>query len=338
MMGSEYEARPEEADRIEQLLRRAPARERPSAVDEQAIREALRAEWLAEMRRRRWRRAGWGGAGIAAVLALAVIAVPRPPPAPDAAAVGARLARIEAFSGRIRIRHDGPDGAVTAEPGTALRAGQEVVTADDGGLALLWRDGSSVRIDQRTKLRLTPAGAVDLVGGRVYVDAGTAAADAEAPVVLTPAGPVRHVGTQYMAAVAAGATRISVRAGVVALTADGVQHTASGGQQLSVSPGGQSDLGPIPVYGADWLWAEALAAPFAADGRSVAEFLDWVGRETGHRVEFDSAAAEERARTSQLHGAIALEPLRALEPVLQTANLVASVHNGIIRVRLRTDD
>jgi ferric-dicitrate binding protein FerR (iron transport regulator) len=343
MNSSEYDPRPEGPDRIEQLLRNAAARERPSAADEQAIREALRAEWLAATRRSRWRRAGWVAAGAAALLVLAVVTVERPSSTPETTGAGERLAQVEAATGRVRVGPGGDAGPTVAQAGTALHAGQEIATAEATRLALRWRDGSSVRIDERTTLRLTAAGEAELIRGRMYVDAGASAAAADAPVILTPAGPIRHLGTQYMVSVDwagmdAESTRISVREGRVALTGDGAPRTASSGQELSVDRDGQHSLRPIPAWGEDWRWAESLAAPFAAEGQSMADFLAWVGRETGRRVEFTTAAAEERARTTELHGAIELEPLRALQLVLQTSDLAASVDNGIIRVRLSSGE
>jgi ferric-dicitrate binding protein FerR (iron transport regulator) len=280
---------------------------------------------------------GWAAAAVAALLALAVLTVQGPPPVAETKVAGERLARVETAAGRVRVVPGDGAGPAVAQAGAALHVGQEIATAAAARLALRWRDGSSVRIDERTTVRLTAEGEAELVRGRVYVDAGASTAAADALVILTPAGPVRHLGTQYMAGVSAGATRISVREGLVALTGGGAQRTAGGGQELSVGPGGQGSLRAIPAWGEEWLWAESLAAPFAADGQSMADFLAWVGRETGRRVEFASAAAEERARETELRGAIELEPMRALEPVLQTSDLVASIDNGIIKVRLRTE-
>ena len=337
MNGSEHGPRPDGPDRIEQLLRSAVARERPSAADEQAIREALRTEWLAATRRGRWRRASWVTAGAAALLVLAVATVQRPQSVAETTLASERLARVEIAAGRVQVATGGAGPAV-AQVGAMLHAGEEIATANAARLALRWRDGSSVRIDERTTVRLTAEGEAELVRGRVYVDAGASTAAAAAPVILTPAGPDRHLGTQYMASVDAGATRISVREGLVVLAGGGAPRTAGGGQELSVGADGQGSLRPIPAWGEDWHWAESLAAPFAGDGQSMADFLAWVSSETGRRVEFASAAAEERAHATELRGTIELEPMRALELVLRTGDLAAGVDNGIIRVRFRTEE
>jgi hypothetical protein len=90
------------------------------------------------------------------------------------------------------------------------------------------------------------------------------------------------------------------------------------------------------VHGAAWQWAEALAAPYASDGRSLADFLGWVGRETGHRVEYASTDAAHAAANAELRGKVEMEPMRALQSVVQTSDLLAEVDDGIITVRLRS--
>ena len=70
------------------------------------------------------------------------------------------------------------------------------------------------------------------------------------------------------------------------------------------------------------------------DGRTIAEMLDWAGRETGRRIEYASAEAARAARETELRGSIDLEPMRAIELVLPTGNLRGEVHNGVIGVSL----
>jgi ferric-dicitrate binding protein FerR (iron transport regulator) len=226
----------------------------------------------------------------------------------------------------------------SVQGGAPLHSGQSLVTRSASRVALRWRDGSVLRIDQDTRLHLTTVGEIELESGRIYLDTGEARSSLGAPVVLTPAGPVRHRGTRYMTAVGAGVTRISVRDGTVALARPGGEELASGGQQLVVESTGAASLRAIPVYGAAWQWAEALAAPYASDGRSLADFLAWVGRETGQGVEYASPEAAAVAENSELRGDVAMEPTRALDVVMQASDLVTEVNDGIISVRLRSSD
>ena len=335
MNGDEHKKNGDAGDRVAELLRHAAVRQLPPAAAEQAIRTALQGEWRALIGRRRRRRAVFVVAA-AAVLVLAVGMVLRQTPGPEHTAPTVSVASIERLQGEVSFgRADGGTDAIV-QPGARLQSGQTIVTNTGSRVALLWRDGSALRVDQNTRLRLTAAGEVELQAGRVYVDTAGARPAAGLPVILTPAGSVRHLGTQYMAAVAAGVTLLSVREGVVAVARAVGEERASAGQRLIVEPGGAARLQQIPVHGAAWHWAETLAAPYASDGRSLADFLGWVGRETGRRVEYVSTDAARAAANAELRGKVEMEPMRALQAVVQTSDLLAEVDGGIITVRLRS--
>jgi hypothetical protein len=56
---------------------------------------------------------------------------------------------------------------------------------------------------------------------------------------------------------------------------------------------------------------------------SVFDFLHWVGRETGHAVQFESASAQALARDTQLRGAVNAEPRAELRLRMMTVDLDA---------------
>jgi len=209
-----------------------------------------------------------------------------------------------------------------------------VVTGMSSRLAIRWQDGASARIDENSEIRLTSSGEIELVSGRLYVDTELARKGSGSFVVLTPAGPVRHLGTQYMTDVRAGTTRVSVREGRVAI-GRGENTVAARGEQLMVDGSGNRSLKAIATWGDQWEWTQSLAPAFLSNGHSMADFLGWVGRESGHEVEFASSEAERLARDTRLHGDVDLEPLRALGLMLQTTDLVSAVDEGSIVVALR---
>jgi hypothetical protein len=76
----------------------------------------------------------------------------------------------------------------------------------------------------------------------------------------------------------------------------------------------------VRTYGRLWEWSEALAGHVDMDGASIAEFLDWVARETGYRVRYVDERAREAA-TETLRGAVHADPRTELRLRLATTDL-----------------
>jgi ferric-dicitrate binding protein FerR (iron transport regulator) len=245
-----------------------------------------------------------------------------------------QVATIEKQLGTIRVLPAASGATESNEDSAVLMTGQQLVTGENSGLALRWLNGESIRLAERTKLRLTSAGEINMLVGRIYVD--TDEADSAGSLhISTPAGRVRHIGTRYMTAVSANGTSVSVREGQVLLDKQGVETLANGGDQLKVDALGILVVQAVPTYGALWQWTEELAPIFQSDGRSMADFLDWVAHESGRAVEFASPAAEQLAGETLLRGQVDMEPMHALALILQTSDLTSEVYAGTIVVRLR---
>lgn len=333
---SPAEAREDRAakDVLEELFEHASARKRPPTADEQAIRSALHEEWR-ELAGRRKRRRFVISLAAAASVTLAVLLGSGLLREPELPMPELQLAAVEKVTGNVFV-HPGDGGpAVRPQAARKVLSSQKVVTGRDSRVALRWQDGTSLRIDENSEIRLTAGGEIQLESGRVYIDTKSADNSTSGLVVLTPAGQVRHLGTQYMTEVANRDTRVSVRQGQVALDAPGARMVAHGGQQLNIDDSGIQTRRAIPVYGEMWQWAQNLAPAFTSDGHSVAELLEWVGRESGLQVRFYSSGAEQVATETVLHGTIDLEPMVALAATLQTTDLTSEVVSGTIVVALR---
>ena len=335
MNRSEHTAPRSPDDRFEELLRLAAPRARPPADAERAARAALHAEWrdlTVQRRRRRY----YAPVAAAALLAMAlgtaalILRAPAPVPAP------VTVATVEVVVGTVLQQAAGDAPAAPLAAARPLQSGAHITAGADSGLALRWRDGSSVRLDQHSRVRLTPEGEIRLESGRLYVDAGDAGA-ATPLTIVTPAGRVTHLGTQYMAAVSAAGTTVSVRRGRVRLDGPGARGEADAGEQLQVDPAGGTRRQAIPGYGELWQWTQVAVPGFAADGRSVAEFLDWVSRESGRSISFASAEAERLARETRLRGRIDLEPVAALAAILQSSDLAYEARDGSLHIRTLAD-
>ncbi len=325
-----------EKDALEELFRHATARERPTNADEQAIRDRLLEEWQALTAQRRRRKAFIPLAAAASVI-LAALVVFRLTSIPEPAAPAIRLASVGKHQGAVLVHPADQGEAFAAAVGAVLESGQRIVSSAGSRLGMKWRDGTSLRVDQNSEIRFTASGEIELISGRIFVDTEKADKAAAPLVVLTPAGQVRHLGTQYMTAFSSGTTRISVREGKVALNIEGKDALTNSGEQLIIDAAGLQSRKNIPVYGAAWQWIETLAPAFSSDGRSISDLLDWVSRETGRPVEFQSTEAATLAMNSELRGEVDMEPMRALTVMLQTSDLSADVNNGIISVSVRTD-
>jgi ferric-dicitrate binding protein FerR (iron transport regulator) len=247
---------------------------------------------------------------------------------------GALVASVEKQTGRIQVGVPGSENSsarVLAE--TSLKSGEFIQTGVDSRLAATWLNGESLRLDEQTRVLLVSENRLDLISGRIYIDSNSV--EPGLLSIATPQGMVRHLGTRYMTRFSKGELLVSVRQGKVEVSGPSETALASAGQQLSISINGVSSLAPIAVFGDDWAWLEQVSPAYNLDGRSMADFLDWVSRETGRAVEYASADARELARDTLMRGSVDLSPMRAMELMLQTSDLAAKVRaGGVIEVSI----
>ena len=320
---------------FESLFKNAATRTRAPADDEARIRAALHAEWKQAAGRRRWRRLTVGLAAAASVV-LAIFISTGVFKDSLSQTPTRMVASVVKQSGRVMTRPGGTHAAMQQlRAEQTLMSGSMIATAYDARLAIRWLDGESIRLDENTQLMLISETVIELLSGRIFIDSH---ADDNKPdrkselAVNTQFGRVQHLGTQYMTSLTDGSVIVSVRQGSVAVTGDNEQSIAKGGQQLRVSSTGKVSLTPIAIYGENWQWIEEISPGFTLDGRSMSDFLDWVSRESGRSLEYVSVAAETLARDTVMRGTVDLRPMRALELMLQTSDLVAEVHTGVIKI------
>jgi ferric-dicitrate binding protein FerR (iron transport regulator) len=322
-----------EAD-LAALLRAVGARPQPPADAEAAVRAAVAAEWRATVARqapaRRRIVQPWMAlaASVAAVAIAVGVAVPRWHGSGDPVATVARI------TGTAEVRHERSTDWQPLAAGAQVAASDEIRTTSSGRIALRRVDGLQLRLDAATQVAFTGDARASLVDGQVYVDAGHGDSGSTAFVIGTPQGDVRHVGTQYSAALVDGGVQVAVREGIVSIQRDGSPLTARAGEALTLLGNGAVTRSSVPSYGETWRWAEALAPGFAIEGRSLDEFLTWAARETGRKLVYTSADAAREAELTQLKGSIAgLAPEAAVAAVLAAEpGLQHRIAGGQIRV------
>jgi len=325
-------------DLLESLFSHASARKRAPAEDEQAIRASLHSKWmgLTRQRQRKKRIVAWGIAASAlAATLISVNMLNRETVIPDMRQVAAVIKQ----SGNIFL-HQGnePSSESRRLASGKLFAGQVLSTAQDARLVVVMGTGEVIRINENTQLVFDSEAEIELVSGQIYVDSAHVPATTdprEALVIQTIAGSVHHIGTQYIAGIEGSTLAVSVREGQVMIKAEHSESFANRGQQISINRSGTTSITAIPTHGPLWDWAERVTPEFDLDDQSAHDFINWVGRETGREVRFAPDGAEQLARATQLRGSIDLEPMRALDLILQTSDLVPMLEQEIIVIRKR---
>jgi ferric-dicitrate binding protein FerR (iron transport regulator) len=302
---------------IERVLRAAGARAQPSQDVQAKVRETVHAQWreVVAQRRHQRRRVWLAAAASVAVVAIGAVFLRAQLAAPVV------VASVSHSVGDVRTRGGLLSEWQAAPASRAVRDGDTVATGANGRAALALADGLSLRLDHDTRIAFEDAEHVEVLAGAVYVDSGTSAAT---PLQLhTPAGAVRHVGTQYEVKLVGPGTRLRVREGRVELTPDGAQSvTVQAGEQATISDSGALSRERVSTSGSEWAWVLRAAPPFDIDGRPVREFLAWAGRELGREIVFETPESEAEANRAVLSGSTAgLTPSEAIAAVLPTTRL-----------------
>lgn len=304
----------EDEDSTAHLLRLAGARMPAPRERAARVRLAVHDEWRETARRRT---AGRRRAAAALVLAAAGVV---------AAIVLTRRDAAVLVPAEIVARIEGKVGG-------AVRAGEWAQTGTASGLALRLPDGTSVRLDVDSRVRLLTASRMHLTAGAIYIDASRDSAGLE---IQTAFGTVRDIGTQFEVRLRAEALSLRVRTGIVELHRGGDPVAVRAGTELAVTAR-DTVARPVPAYGPEWAWTVALAPPFEIEGRTMAAFVEHLSREHGWNVRYTDAALARTASSIVLHGSVSgLEPDDALAAALAASDLVHQVRDGELLIARRT--
>jgi len=315
---------------LKALFKHASSRKRAPRAVENEIREALHNEWTQRTRQRRVRRrmTGWA---IAASVILGLFISTGLLWRATTDLQQPILATVEKMNGDVYVSNEG-EQPVRLLPSTDLEAGNMLSTNKGSHMALTWVNGESIRVNENSSVAFISSSEIELLAGHVYVDSAGARIKGKAFSIRTPSGPVSHVGTQYITSITSDGITLSVREGEVSVGSGTDRTIARQGQKLSVSGNGRQSVTSIPVYGDNWQWVEQLAPDFNMDDRTMQEFLEWVGYETGLKIKYDSDETKVVAAQTRMHGMVNLEPLRAMELILQTSDLTHALQDGTILV------
>ncbi len=321
-------------DGLEQLLKKASPRPVPSRQGENAVRQAVKAEWQHVARRRRSQRRVLRYA-MAATVFLAAFVTFSMFRGPIVEPV--QVASIEKSFGTIYLLGDSAELKETRDL-SDVWSGQTIVTGADAGLALAWAAGGSLRIDESSRVTFTNDRSIYLEVGRIYFDsrpsaliAGVSAGGITGFSVTTDHGEVSHVGTQFMTEADSGALVVSVREGRVAIAGIYHEHAASPGEQVTFTGRQRPTVLNIAATGQAWGWVARTTPPADVDGKSLKQFLDWACRELGLELVFEGGAGEV-AEEAILRGTIDTGPADALRLRLASAALAYLIDEGVLYI------
>jgi ferric-dicitrate binding protein FerR (iron transport regulator) len=312
---------------IARLLRLAGPRPPVPDDREARVRAAVHEHWRSTVKgRRRLRWAAWITVSLAAASVL--VFIPGPGgwralgilPLP-----GSPVGTLIRLDGSLRIStREVPVIGAPFFPGTDLETG----ATDRAALRLV--GGATVRVDSETRLRLISESILALDRGALYLDSGSGNKTPSALEIRTRLGTVRHIGTQFEVRLER-MLQVTVREGIARLERAERSYDTRAGIQLSVGSGGDVTERNVPLHGPRWDWILSVAPEIQIEGRPLGEFLEWVARENGWRVEFTDASIATDAATVILHGSIAgLRPDQAPAAVLPTCGLRHRVEGDTI--------
>lgn len=320
------------------LLGQASPRQKAPEGDEREIRQAAMAEWKKITGKRRARRR-LVSLAIAATLVMVLASLINVSRLAETDMDLQQIAKVERQIGEIIIFEPATDTwRPLAESDVVLSTGQIIETSGGARIAVSWNAGGLLRIDEKTRISLTAKDQMQLHSGRLHYDSKSLYSNQQPLVNLlieTPYGTVRHMGTQFMADLAGDALSVSVREGEVAISGDSIETLVLTGEQVIINESGIKERQSILPYSEEWKWVQEIAPAFELDGRSMFEFLQWISSESGYVIEYETESAKSLAEETILHGKIDLPPMKALEIMFQTADLVYELHGGVILVSTR---
>jgi hypothetical protein len=113
----------------------------------------------------------------------------------------------------------------------------------------------------------------------------------------------------------------------------GAVESGQAGEQLTIGANGNVARQASPSYGDTWEWIGSTTPAIDIEGRPLAQFLSWAGRELGREVVFATPDVQREAASIVVHGSIAgLAPREALDAVLATTSVRGTIDEGRIVV------
>jgi hypothetical protein len=246
------------------------------------------------------------------------------------------VATLQSVRGGSSIERAGERGwqptALGVPAESELRAGDALRTAADGRAVLALAQNVSLRVHADTELVFRADDRIDLERGTVYLDSGARQHAGVAVHLRTPLGEVWDTGTQFELHAGDTSLRIRVREGAVRFEGSDRSLDSGAGDELLIPAQGEAVRAHISTYDDAWGWVAELASFRPEGDYSAATLLEWISRETGRALQYDSATTRAHAEALRLHGAEGLSPVETLDVVAATTDLQYEIDSNAIVV------
>ena len=241
-------------------------------------------------------------------------------------AIAATLVVVAGITFESQIADGGPAIGWVAEASGdtlpmsgAVRQGTEISTSR-GYLRLMLYSGVSVRLDKGTRVEFSADDSLHLKTGRLYVDSG-----ASRPILVeTPRGSITDIGTQFEVVVDVDRVAVAVREGSVIYSNQGAEtalHADSGWGDLLVASSVGLRQSSRATTDQEWDWILSTSTGLGRRN-TVAAIVNWIARERGFEVEWDSESTQVAA--SSISKATIVTPEALPEPRIDVLELLST--------------
>jgi len=241
------------------------------------------------------------------------------------------------IQGQIQISQDNSnwqnlDNDKTISPGDYLK------TKKNNRLMVSLFNGNEFRVDENTHFMVESNNHLKLISGQIYVDSDSTGGHHKL-TIETPLGKVNHIGTQYSVSFIEEQLQVGVRDGLVLVSSDSIsQAELSKGRNLVLNVEGQAIYSDIESYDPLWQWTQKITGGFAIQGQSLSDYLQWVSRETGYPIKWQSDNVRNKASSIKLSGSIiGILPLDSLDVIIPTTRLKYSLDDNKIYIHDEND-
>ncbi|MFK7958655.1 MAG: FecR domain-containing protein [Lysobacterales bacterium] len=323
----------QEQDPVGQLLSLVGQSEPISPATTDRVRQQVATHWRQSIRRRQ--RSTWLSLAVAASMLLTAgvsLWIGRDTQgAPDTLTI-ASAARIVGVAQQIR---DGDTQQL--QEGLELMVGDGLTTTQ-GQVALRWRSGHEVRLNQNTQIQLDGPQSLTLQAGEIYVQGP----GLDGPITVhTTVGPIRDIGTQFMVHTREASVDIAVREGEVSVTRpNGKLATIGAGFGLNLIVADDSqDLAPKPLSAGEtqWQWAFDVAPGYDTHDKTADDFLRWLVREKHWELRYADSDVRRTAKRQRLRGQLDPEGnvQQWLNDTLRTVGLTHELRERTLHISRR---